>query len=67
MATKTKHSIVITIDKEGNIQGKVEGVAGKSCGTLSSWLEELGTVTYDGVTPDWYKPDGAKVEITAGK
>lgn len=50
------HTIEITILPNGKIQGEVKGVKGKECGPLTKWLDEIGEVTVDKQTPDYFKP-----------
>lgn len=52
-----QHTIIIEIGEDGSITGEVKGVTGKSCSDISKWLDELGEVTEDRHTPDYYKPD----------
>ena len=61
-----KHEIIVEIDTEGNIKGEVQGIAGSACEKLSSWLDELGNVTQDKKTSDFFKDDGQHVYIKGG-
>jgi len=49
------HEITIIITEDGHIESTVGGVDGPSCGELTKWLEELGTVEVDSQTPDFRK------------
>lgn len=51
------HEIIIEIGKGGKITGTVKGVVGKSCTTLSEWLDLLGVVEVDKHTADYDKPE----------
>jgi hypothetical protein len=55
MLTPAKHTIVIDISPTGEINSEVQGVAGPDCGKLSKWLDELGKVTRDEHSKDYYK------------
>jgi hypothetical protein len=59
MMTNQPHVIEIEILPDGQVKGEVKGVTGKSCTTLSAWLDEIGKVTVDRHTPDYNKPDKA--------
>ena len=61
--TPTKHTIIIEISPEGEINSEVQGVAGPDCGKLSKWLDELGNVTRDEHSPDFYKRTEQKVQV----
>ena len=61
-----KHEIIVDIDTEGNIKGEVQGISGPHCGELSKWLDELGNVTEDKKTGDYFKGDGQHVSIKGG-
>ncbi len=47
--------ITVTIDEQGNITARVEGVAGPACKDVSAFLKEMGEVTVDEETSDFYK------------
>jgi hypothetical protein len=53
----TPHQIIVDIGPDGKITSTVQGVTGKSCTTLSAWLDELGEVEVDRHTADYNKPD----------
>ena len=55
--------IILDISKNGAITSRVEGVNGPSCAAISSWVDQLGKVTEDRETDDYYKPDGQEVNI----
>jgi hypothetical protein len=61
----TPHSIEIVIDENGQIKSEVKGVAGADCSKLSKWLDDLGAVTEDRHSPDYYKT--AKQTVKVGK
>jgi len=61
------HQIVIKINPDGSIAGEVKGAAGPKCTLLSKWLDELGKVTEDRKTSDFYKPDGQGVSTFTGQ
>ena len=61
-----KHEIIIEIDPNGNIKGEVQNINGPQCGELSKWLDELGNVTEDKKTSDYFKGDGQHVSIKGG-
>lgn len=60
MAPQAKHSIEIVITADGTITGEVKGVKGTSCSDISKWLDELGEVTEDRHTPDFYQRETAQ-------
>ena len=50
--------MVITIGPDGEVQIKVEGVAGDSCMDFTKWLEdELGEVTDRQFTSEYYQEE----------
>lgn len=51
------HEIIIEIGKGGKITGTVKGVSGKTCTSLSAWLDLLGSVEVDLHTADYDKPE----------
>jgi hypothetical protein len=59
----TKHEIMIEISPDGEIKSEVKGVAGPDCGKLSKWLDELGNVTEDRHSADYYKKPGQVVQV----
>lgn len=54
MNNPNAHTIEIEITPEGQIKSTVKGVSGPDCGRLTKWLEELGSVTKDEHTLDFY-------------
>jgi hypothetical protein len=59
-----KHQIIITIDpKTGEIKSTVKGVTGKACSQVSKWVDELGEVTRDEHTPDWYQEPKQSIKV----
>lgn len=50
-----KHTIDISIDEEGKITSEVKGITGSACTQISKFLDDLGTVTEDRHTSDYYK------------
>ena len=59
------HTIEITITPDGEIIGEVKGTQGPSCTSLTAWLDEIGEVTVDKHTPDWYKRGEQSVSINS--
>lgn len=59
----TKHTIIIEISPDGEINSEVQGVAGPDCGKLSKWLDDLGKVTRDEHTQDFYKRPGQVIQV----
>jgi hypothetical protein len=59
------HTIEIEIDlNTGALKSTVKGLKGKSCTIASKWVDNLGTVTRDEHTPEyWEEP---KRSITVG-
>ena len=57
------HQIIIKITPDGEIKSEVKGVSGPSCSNLSKWIDQLGQVTEDKNTPDYYKADGQGVTV----
>jgi hypothetical protein len=55
--------IRITIGKDGNISAEVVGVEGQKCTDLSKFLDQLGQVTEDRLTPDYYRDNEQGVTI----
>ncbi len=50
--------MVITIGPDGEVQIKVEGVAGANCMDFTKWLEdELGEVTAREFTSEYYQEE----------
>lgn len=49
------HEIHITIDKDGNLAVETKGVQGEGCEALAAVLDELGTVTSEEHTTDYYR------------
>jgi hypothetical protein len=60
---QTKHTIVVDISPEGEINSEVKGVAGPDCGKLSKWLDDLGQVTRDEHSTDYYKKPTQTVQV----
>jgi len=56
-----QHQIVIKINPDGTMTSEVKGVSGSKCTTLSAWVNQLGQVTEDKHTDDFYKEDGQVV------
>ncbi len=50
-----QQEITVTIDDQGNITAQIEGVAGPACKDVSAFLKEMGEVTVDEETSDFYK------------
>lgn len=53
----TPHVIIVEIGPDGKLTSTVQGVTGKSCTTLSAWLNDLGKVEVDKHTADYDKPE----------
>jgi hypothetical protein len=49
------HTIEITITPEGEVKSTVKGVKGVACHEISKWLDDLGKVTHDSKTPDFFQ------------
>ena len=49
------HTIEIVITPEGEVKSTVKGVKGTACHEISKWLDDLGKVTHDSKTPDYYQ------------
>lgn len=62
MGTK-KHEIDISIDEIGHITATVGGVSGQACSDISKWLDQIGVVTEDRHTQDYYKSPDQNVMI----
>ncbi len=63
----TKRDIVITIGPDGEVQIKVEGVAGKDCLDFTRFLEdELGEVTHREFTSEYYQEEAAETTVKVG-
>ncbi len=54
MATQA-HTIEIEIGPDGEIKSTVKGIKGAHCHEISKWLDDLGKVTSDSKTPDFYQ------------
>ncbi len=48
-------TIDVKIDEQGNIEATVEGMAGPACADVSKFLDELGQVTEDQNTAEYYQ------------
>lgn len=64
MPPSTKHSIIIDITPDGELNSEVQGVAGPDCGKLSKWLDDLGSVTRDERSKDFYKRPSPVAQVT---
>jgi hypothetical protein len=53
--TTPAHTIEITIMPNGEVKSTVKGVKGTACHEISKWLDDLGKVTHDSKTPDFYQ------------
>jgi hypothetical protein len=47
--------IYFVIDRDGNIQSTIKGIAGSSCGTIAAEIEKLGQVTKTERNKDFYE------------
>jgi hypothetical protein len=57
-----KRDIIITIGPDGNVQIKVEGMAGTDCVDFTKFLEEeLGDVTERQFTSEYYQEEEEQV------
>jgi hypothetical protein len=62
-----KHSIEIVIQPDGSFEAAVLGVEGSACSEISKFLDELGDVTEDRKTTDYYKkPSQATIKVGGG-
>lgn len=50
-----QETITVEIDATGNIKATVEGVMGPVCGEISQFLDDMGQVTMDEPTGDFYQ------------
>lgn len=51
----TEEKITVDINANGTVKATVEGVTGPVCGEISAFLDDLGLVTVDENTPDFYQ------------
>ncbi len=50
------HTIVITIDPNtGELKSTVKGIKGNACSVANKWVDEIGQVTHDEHTPEFYE------------
>lgn len=57
--------IVVEIDPSGAMTALVEGVAGPSCSEISAFLDQMGIVTSDEATSDFYQMETVQsMELT---
>ena len=55
--------IIVNITKEGKITRRTVGFKGKECLNIDSFLNELGTVTENKKTSDYYRSDDEKEKV----
>jgi len=60
-----QHNIKLVIKKDGTIESRVQGIQGPNCSVVSSWLDNLGVVTLDEPTDDFYIEEDINEEIEA--
>lgn len=61
----TPHTITVTLKADGTMETVVDGIKGPSCEEATRFLEELGTVTADSNTPEFYQSDLQGVGLAA--
>jgi hypothetical protein len=61
--SNTPHSLEITIDADGKLTCEVKGVKGKECTNITAWLDELGEVTEDRHTQDYFKSPDQRLNV----
>lgn len=54
--------IKVTIAPDGKISTVVEGIAGAGCGAATKFIEQLGAVTEDHHTDEYYQGTGTGIE-----
>ena len=59
----TPHTLEIVIDADGKLTCEVKGVQGKECTNITSWLDELGEVTEDRHTADYFKTPDQRLQV----
>ena len=57
MFGNTPHTIRVTLKTDGKVESVVEGVKGPSCEDLLRWMEQLGTVTHEEKTAEYFQSD----------
>ncbi len=57
------HEIEIVIDLEGNFEATVLGITGTACEGISAFLDELGEVTIDQHTLDYFGDPKQTIKI----
>jgi hypothetical protein len=50
-----RHRVIITVKPGGTITSKVEGIPGPACGSVSSWLDNLGKIVAHEDTPEAFE------------
>ena len=49
------HRIILTLQDDGTMAAKVEGIAGPGCAGATHWLHALGKVVADRNTAEFYR------------
>jgi hypothetical protein len=49
------HTITVKFKPDGSFTAKVTGIQGPGCEEVSAWLDQLGEVTADVKTADYYQ------------
>lgn len=53
--TNQAHTITLTLDEQGQLVAKVEGIKGPACTDVTKWLQKLGEVTHDENTAEYHE------------
>jgi len=48
------HRIILTLQPDGTMKAKVEGITGPGCQGVTDWLHDLGEVVEDRKTAEFY-------------
>ncbi len=59
-------TIEVNIDEQGDIEATVQGVAGPGCADVGKFLDELGQVTEDQNTAEFYQPATTDTSVYGG-
>lgn len=60
-----EHKIILDIKRDGTMTSEVKGISGAKCTTASEWVNQVGAVTEDKHTDDFYKQDGQTITVDA--